>query len=151
MIFFPAKDEFLIFPISREHALRRLINELTLPAGAEKKFIGWVEGDQFNISKKLDRPDNFVPVIKGSIDSSSKGIIIILKYRLMFSTKMFLLMWTVILLFLSLFFTLKYNAYLYGTLALGVGVLNYLIVYFNFRKQVRISHDLLINVLNTSA
>lgn len=150
MFFFPAKDEFLIYPFSKEYVQGQLMHQLTLPEN-KKVFIGWLEGDKFKISKKLIRPDNFVPVIQGFIEASSKGVIIILKYRLMYSTKMFLLFWSLILLFLSLFFTFRYEVYLYGIISLGVGVLNYLIVYFNFRKQVHISHDLFINILNTNS
>lgn len=145
----PAKDEFLIFPFSQEYALRQLLNELALkPSDRDKKFTGWIEGDKFRLSKKLSRPDNFSPVIKGTIESSSKGIIVVVKYRLMFSTKVFLVFWSVLLLFLSIFFILQYNAILYGVIAMAMGIINYLIVYINFKKQVKISHDLFINVLD---
>jgi hypothetical protein len=149
MLFLPAKDEFLIFPFSKEYARRQLKDELALSSSDKnKKFVGWIEGENFRICKKLSRPDNFSPVLKGTIDASSKGIIIVIKYRLMFSTKMFLLFWSLLLLFLSLFFILQYNAILYGIIALAMGIINYLIVYINFRKQVKVSHDLFINVLD---
>lgn len=151
MLFLPSKDEFLIFPFSMEFARRQIISELTLTSTRDKKFIGWIEGEKFRISKKLARPDNFSPVLKGTIEESSKGIIIVVKYRLMFSTKLFLLFWSIILLFLSIFFILQYDAFLYGVIAMATGVINYLIVYVNFKKQVRISHDLFINMLDPQA
>ena len=149
MYFLPAKDEFLIFPFSKEYALRQLSSQLAQSrADKYKTFVGLVEGDRFRICKRLTRPDNFTPIMNGIIETSSKGIIILIKYRLLFSTKIFLIFWSLLLLFLALFFILQYNITLYGVIAIGMGIINYLIVYFNFHKQVRISHDLLINVLD---
>lgn len=149
MLLIPAKDELLVFSLTKEQVQDRLIEELAQSA-SEKGFIGWLEGENFQISRKLSRPDNFSPLLKGIIDSTSKGSIIFMNYRLMFSTRMFLIFWSVILLLLSLFFILKYNAYLYGAIAFGVGVFNYVIVYFNFKKQIRISREQFINMMNSN-
>ena len=148
MIFFPSKSEFLILPLTRDEIQRKLQQELTLSKNAQsQRFVGWIEGDKFQISMKLSRPNNYVPLMIGSIDSSSKDSIIFLKYQLMFSTKLFLGLWSIILLFLAFFFSLKFHEHLYALIAFVLGVINYLIVYYNFRKQLKISHDLFVQMM----
>ena len=151
MFFYPERNEILVLPFTEKYAQDKVLSELAIPPGSEKKsFSGWIEGNTFELIRHLHRPDNYSPIIKGMIDASSKGIIIFLSYKLMFSTRLFLTLWTVILIFFTFFFYIKYDAHLYGAVSLLMAIINYLVVYLNFRKQVSVCHDLFVNVFDTT-
>ncbi|MGK7391527.1 MAG: hypothetical protein ACNS60_14325 [Candidatus Cyclobacteriaceae bacterium M2_1C_046] len=148
MILIPAKEETLVLPYSYEKVILRISLHLdTQGDQPEKTFNGWIKPTTFKIIQKVRRPDNYIPLIIGKIEPTSKGCILFIKYRLLYSTRMFLVFWSILLILLSLFFGLEHKVYLYASLALGIGILNYLIVYFNFKKKVKISHELLLKVL----
>lgn len=151
MFFYPERNEILVLPFTEKYAQDKVLSELAIPPGSEKKsFSGWIEGNTFELTRHLNRPDNYSPIIKGVIDASSKGIIIFLNYKLMFSTRLFLTLWTVILIFFMFFFYFKYDAHLYGAISLLMAIINYLVVYLNFKKQVAVCHDLFVNVFDTT-
>lgn len=148
MILIPAKDETIVLPIDFITVFNKLVNQIDMDNGNPNKlFNGRINNNIFKISQKIKRPDNYIPLIIGKIEETSKGSIIFLKYRLMFSTKMFLIFWSVILILLTLFFSIMYEAYLYAGIAAVLGGINYAIVYYNFKKKVKINHELLIKLL----
>lgn len=148
MILTPARDETIVLPYDYQKVMLKIVQHLDVEGNIPyKAFNGWVKNDRFKISQKVKRPDNYIPLVTGKIESTSKGSILFLKYRLIYSTRMFLIFWSVLLILLTLFFGIQYKAYLYSTIALSLGIVNYLIVYFNFKKKVKISHELLLKVL----
>ena len=111
-------------------------------------FNGVFEDDQFTISRIIKQPENFLPLISGKIESTSVGCIVFLKYRMFFSTNMFLGFWSVVTFLMTLLFVIGYNNYLYATVCLGFGVVNYSIAIANFNVQLRQSKKLLNQVLD---
>lgn len=148
MIFIPSKNETLVLPFDHPTVLHKLMKNID-SVGDQRLMVfnGWIKTNTFKITQKIKRPDNFIPVVDGLIESSTKGSIIFLRYRLLFSTKMFLIFWSVLLLLLAIFFGVEKDSYYYAAIALLVGVVNYLIVYMNFKKKVKTTHELLLKVL----
>lgn len=157
MIGLPLKKEILVLSLSAEDVEQLLwfntlpITEgMLMPAREEEDFLfnGWVKDRKFKLSRKVKSPENFLPIIKGNIEETSLGSLVFVQYSLFFGSNFFLIFWSVVTLFLTVFFIAFYNMMLYGLIAFGVGVSNYAIAVANFNIQVRKSSKLLHNVLN---
>ena len=159
MEYLPFRSETIVLPYEATEVRNRLIKVIRPVSDKyqEKKeaiesypylFNGVFENDQFTISKIIKQPENFLPLITGKVEATSVGCIIFLKYRMFFSTNMFLGFWSVVTFLMTLLFIIGYNNYLYATVCLGFGVVNYSIAIANFNVQVRQSKKLLNQVLS---
>ncbi|MTI21878.1 hypothetical protein E1176_12670 [Fulvivirga sp. RKSG066] len=110
-------------------------------------FIGRVEQSTFRVSLKVDAPENFLPIIDGEIDETSMGCIVYLKFKLFFSSIMFLTLWSAICLLIFLFFLFIVHEKAYAITALLVGLANYFVTLFYFSKKVKESHNVLMQTL----
>lgn len=82
---FPSITETLVLPLDA-HEVEQRIGE-----GIEsKRFIGVIGNRRFSLSAFLARPPQFQPMVKGRIESSSRGSLVFLKYELMPATKILL-------------------------------------------------------------
>jgi hypothetical protein len=153
----PFYQETLVLPFHQQETARRLrLATRPLEKGIEYTetveenflFNGWVGNDRFRISRKVRHPENFLPLIIGQIEGTSNGSILFVRYRLFFSAAMFLIFWSVITLLLCLFFLLIHQQYIYGLMAGGLGILNYVIATKNFHLQIRSSRKALDKALN---
>ena len=111
-------------------------------------FNGWLKEDSFRISRRVEHPENFLPLMSGRIEGTSVGSILFVRYSMFSSVIMFLIFWSVISLLLSLFFLLVHQETLYAAISLGVGIINYVIATKNFFMQVRSSQKALNKALN---
>ncbi len=111
-------------------------------------FNGILKEDRFTISKIIKQPENFLPLISGRIEPTSAGCIIFLKYRMFFSTNLFLGFWSVVTFLMTLLFVIGYSNYLYATVCFGFGIANYSIAIANFNAQIKQSKRLLHKVLD---
>lgn len=111
-------------------------------------FNGWIKRNEFKIFRRLKSPENFLPLIKGSIEETSKGCLIFLRYSLFFSSNFFLVFWSVVTLFMSIFFIVAYDKVIYAVISLVLGVGNYAIAMANFNIQVKKSSEVLRNLLD---
>lgn len=148
MYLLPIKRETLVLPYEQEEVFRKLWKvsrpvraKDPLPDVPEASFLfnGWVKKNQFKISRKIARPDNFLPVIAGTIEGTSKGSIVFLRYRMFFATIVFLIFWSFVTTLIALYFYFFEKIYLYATISFLLGILNYVIAVLNFKKQVKIS------------
>lgn len=150
MLWLPVENETLVLPYSGDKVFERLRKatrplEPYLPLSVQEedfRFNGVIEVDEFRLSRKITRPNSFLPVITGKVAPTSKGCIVFLSYRLFSSTLLFIGFWSVLTLLISLYFFLYEKLYTYGTIAVIIGVANYMIALLNFRKQVAISSQL---------
>ena len=152
MNFLPIHKETLVSELPVRTIIQRLSN-VTGPINQDMPseglvFQGVLEDDRFRVSEKIKQPNNYVPLIEGSVEPTSHGSLIFITYKLFFSSFLFLSFWSVICMGLSIFLALSVRNYIYAALALGLGILNYVITVLNFRKQVTISHALLMDTLN---
>lgn len=157
MTIIPRKRETLILPFPAHQVLGRLSVAtqpalLTEPkAGNGIRFIGQISHTHFKISRKINYPQNYLPLIKGNIEATSRGCIIFLKYKLFFSSLFFFLFWTIVTLIMGLAFLLYSQEYVYAAISFGSGIVNYVVTVLNFHKQVKISRKALDEVLIPAA
>ena len=140
MRIFPYYFETLVLPLSSEKVVQVLLKNTSPPkveSESKSLFLGHVDSHTFRISEKINRPDNFVPLIKGTIENTSKGSIIFTSYNLMFSTALFVAFWSIVTLVLALILILKFNESLYSAISLGAFFLNYVITSINFHRRVK--------------
>jgi hypothetical protein len=152
MNFLPIHKETVVSQLAPNHLMQRL-QRSTSPINpefelSENTFQGMLEEDRFRISQQIKQPNNYVPLIEGVVEPTRHGSLVFITYKLFFSSFIFLAFWSVICLALAIFLALSIQNYVYAALALGLGALNYVITVLNFRKQVTISHDLLLDTLN---
>jgi len=145
MKFLPYYFETVVLPLDADEVSEILIrNTNTIKSeseGSSKKFQGEISKRKFRINEKLGRPDNFLPIIKGKIEPTSKGCIIFTNYNLMFSTAVFVSFWTIVTLLLALLFLFQYEQVIYAAISLVVCLVNYLFTANLFHRKVRISKD----------
>lgn len=101
------------------------------------KFNGWVKNEKFRISRQIKAPENFLPIICGTIEATSSGSILLVRYKMFFSSKVFLIFWSITTLLITLFFLISYKIYIYAFLSFSIGIVNYAIAIVNFNIQVK--------------
>lgn len=116
--------------------------------GSQYVFTGWVREDRFRISMKVNRPNNYLPLVKGKIESTSSGSLLFLNYVLFPSTKMFLLSWNLFILLIGLIASYQYGNLIYGASAVSLVVLIFWIAWSNFKIQLKLTRQLLLDVLS---
>lgn len=109
---------------------------------------GWIKDDRFQFMLRQRRPNSFTPVIEGKIDPTSSGCIIFLHYKLMPVTRMYLILWTSIVLLSSLILLFHYRNITWGLGALGIIMLIHGIAWANFKLHKKPLHDLIFKVLS---
>lgn len=102
----------------------------------EIEFNGWFSDYSFRISKRLSHPDNFVPIVDGHIDPTSSGSILFVNFKLFFSSLLMVMLWTILSILLSIFFLFVYHEIIYASIAIVVGLVQYIVVMLNFNRQV---------------
>ncbi len=148
MYLFPVAYETLVLPYDEREVFRKLW-KVTKPSRPEEPvpdvpehhflFNGWVRQDRFRLSRVIVRPNNFLPVLDGKLEGTSKGTLVFLRYHLFFATVVFLVFWSVVTVLVALYFYHFEQIYLYAAISLLSGIANYVIAVLNFKKQVAIS------------
>lgn len=153
MIFFPFKKETIVSSFSAEEVTRRLELITSSPALSKENlkpnttFIGQISSGQFRISLRVNRPENFLPLIKGFIDATSMGCIISLHYGLFFSSQLFLAFWTAVCSLVAVFFYFIADQTTYSIIAICAGAFNYIFTTLYFLRKVDESHKELLKAL----
>ncbi len=149
--FLPIYKETFVNPYHAEEVKRKLWHavmpvdpDTEYPDIPEENFLfnGWVGNHGFKISKKVDQPENFLPILGGKVDETSVGSIIFITYTMFFSTNIFLIFWTIVSVLISLLFLLSYHIYEYAIIAFLLGLGNYTVAIVNFNMQVKRSRTL---------
>jgi len=113
----------------------------------ELLFNGRVKGNEFKLSRKVKRANNFLPLMSGTIESSSMGSIVFIQYKLFIWTLSFLIFWSVLTSLFALYFFVYERIYINAAFSLSVGLANYVIALLNFQRQVKISSRTIKEVL----
>ncbi len=83
----PTLSETVVLSLSAEDVVSRL------QLGVEQQiFYGVISKTHFSIHVRVIRPTQFQPVVKGDIETTSRGSILFLKYHLLPSTRLFLVL-----------------------------------------------------------
>jgi hypothetical protein len=153
---FPNHSEVLVSALSKKEVEGRLesvthdVNFLDYEQRMQKgfKFNGQVGTDNFRLSLAIDKPDSFLPLILGRIESTPKGSILFLQYRLFPSSSFFLGFWTLVTLTLTLFFGFVSQKPLYATFCFLACVGNYYFAWNYFRRKINVSKEIFHEILN---
>ena len=153
--FYPTEIETRLVPLSKEQLyqslekhIKPIKGEYTEAESSDHLFVGNWSENGFSVSIKLKISNSFVPLIDGTIITSDEGILIRLSYDFFPSTKKLLLFWTIITLFITVFFIVFYQAWLYGAISFGLCLVNYILSRENFKLQVRKSKRMLSKMLS---
>lgn len=137
-------SEFVISKIDAATSTKLLLQNQNDPTYF---FIGWVREGRFRISLKINRPNNYLPLVIGNIEPTSNGCIVFLSYRLFPTTKMFLVFWDLFVLIVSIIAVYQYQTFLYGVLGVLLVVFIQWVAWSNFNLQLKRTRELLINIL----
>lgn len=157
MYVWPNEQETLVLSASASEVVHRLLKVTQLPTTREELsqsdssvtlFNGRVEEHSFRLSQKITRPNNFLPFIVGSIESTSQGCLLFVRYRLFTMTLAFLIFWLITTFGFGWYLAWYERLYHYAALSVGVGLANYGVALLNFRRQVGISRRLLREILS---
>jgi hypothetical protein len=158
-------SEFNIFPYyrqtfvsshSQEEILGR-IREVTKEGVSYREsvvtkheFNGTISENSFLLSRIITQPNTFLPLIRGKIESTRTNSILFITCEMFYTTRVLLVLWSVIplLIFMLNFFLI--NGYFYALLALFFGLFNYVVTVANFHRQRRISMEILHKVLENN-
>ncbi|GAA0877752.1 hypothetical protein GCM10009119_07200 [Algoriphagus jejuensis] len=152
----PIHNETLVSALSKKEVLGQLsrvtreVNFLDARTQGDHKiyFNGMIGREGFHISRTIKRGDSFLPLMTGEIASTPRGSIIFVKYSLFPTTVFFLAFWSMVLLaFAGYYFFAKQNL-TYGSICLGLAVLNYCLGIFFFHRQVKASKEVFHDLIN---
>ncbi|MDH5396685.1 MAG: hypothetical protein OEX02_00955 [Cyclobacteriaceae bacterium] len=145
----PYRKETIVLTKKAEEVLNLLNQSVDHKRKKDKKvFTGKVQGNTLNLTRITERVENFKPQIKGRIENTSRGSILFLTYTLEFSTRMYVVFWSVTSFFFALVLWFIRNDLFLGLMALGGLILNILVTHVNFYRQLKITRSDLYKVLN---
>lgn len=156
MNLFPYDSETFVSTLSKEEVLGHLnrvtqevnfLDQRTLAKG-DKVFNGIVGKRGFRISKIVGRADTFLPLILGNVESTARGSIIFINYRLFPGALFFLGFWSIILIAFSAFYLFILPNYGYAMLCISLALINYLTAMFFFNRQVKQSRKVFYQLIN---
>lgn len=99
------------------------------------RFNGRFFRSSFRISPKIRTPQNAVPLLIGKVEATSLGSIIFLVIRLFPAGVLYLKMSSLLCMLVGFVFLILSDNLIGATGAFALGLLNYLILYVNFRLR----------------
>lgn len=150
-MFLPYQSETLVVVHPWDVVLQRLEDatspEILKDGKTPGQFTGWIKDDRFQLMLRQRRQNTFVPIVDGRIDPTSAGCIIFLRYKLMPITRMYLVVWTFIVLGSGVFLLIQYNAIGLSLGALCIVVFLHSVAWANFKLHQKPLHDVIFKVL----
>lgn len=110
-------------------------------------FVGTIQPDRFTISLKVTRPNNFLPVVRGRLESTHSGCLIFMKLGLFPSTRTYLIFWLLFVLVAGLIVSRQYESPLLLAAPLLLDLIILWIAWANFNMQLRFTMRALDEVL----
>jgi hypothetical protein len=152
----PYHSETLVSALSKKEILGHLIrvtrevNFLDSRTQLDKniKFNGMIGQEGFRISKAINRGNTFLPLITGEVESTGRGSIIFMRYKLFPGASFFLIFWTIILLAFAGFYFGVVGNITYGLICLGLTISNYTLGIFFFNNQMKASREVFHELIN---
>jgi hypothetical protein len=144
----PNYQETLVLPLAIEEISIRIKEALLHDPtnGKVATFTGWIENDRFRISIHQRRPSNYIPVVSGKMESTSRGTIVFATYRLLPNVRMFLLLWTLLLVIGSIAIGYQYHNSSYSLAGFAFLAFIHWIVRANFKLQIKPTQEKLLTL-----
>ncbi|MBZ0247168.1 MAG: hypothetical protein K8H85_14610 [Cyclobacteriaceae bacterium] len=115
--------------------------------GAQYRFSGWVQENRFRISLKISKPNNYIPLVVGKIETTSPGCLVFVSYKLFPVTKMFLIFWSLFITLAGILASYQYQSLLYAVGSLLILVIIHWVTWSNFKIQLKLTRQTLLEVL----
>jgi hypothetical protein len=115
--------------------------------GAQYQFSGWVRENGFRISLKISRPNNYIPLVIGRIETTSSGCLVFATYKLFPVTKMFLIFWSLFITMAGVLTSYQYQSLVYLAVAFLILLTVHWITWSNFKIQLKLTRQTLLEVL----
>lgn len=128
--------------------LEAVIGKQVTISGVPRLIDGWLKEDKFQLTLRTRRQQFFVPLVNGRIESSSKGSLVFVHYALYPATKLLLSFWSVVLPLLAIVFYVGYGKAGTSSALLLFTVAIHAIAVLNFRYHVRITKQMLRELLS---
>ena len=125
---FPSITETLVLPLEANEVEHRIGEGIE-----NRKFIGVVARGRFSLSAYLVRPPQFQPMVRGRIESSSRGSLVFLRYELMPATKILLGFVSVLLLGFTIGAAIEKSAPFYPLSAIAMVFVFRAVAFTNIR------------------
>ena len=156
MNIFPHHSAILVSSFSCEEVVRKIaavtkrVDYLDYREYAVKsyQFNGKIDESRFRLSLVIRRADSFLPLIRGKIEPTKTGCILFLKYTLFPSSVFFLAFWSLITLFMAIFFFFYGNQWVYAAACLTAGVGNFAFSWFYFKSKLKQSQSIFHQMLD---
>jgi hypothetical protein len=110
-------------------------------------FNGLISGKSFSISKVVDKPDNFLPLINGKVLPFEQGSRVLVQYSLFKSVNWFFGFWFFLLLALTLIAYIEKQAIHWLVVPVIVQLCSYILVVARFKKGIVDSRKELIKLI----
>jgi hypothetical protein len=111
-------------------------------------FNGWVKENRFRISRRITHAENFLPLILGKIEPTSKGSIVFVTYRIFPTVLFFMGFFCLILLGSAAYYAFTEKNWLTAGFVLLITVGVYAISILDFNQKVKLSRNLLEKTLS---
>jgi hypothetical protein len=152
----PFHSETIVSALSKEEVLGHLIrvtrevNFLDARTQTDPKihFNGMIGQEGFRISRAIKKGDTFIPLITGEVESTPRGSIIFIRYRLFPSAVFFLTFWSVVLIAFAGFYFGVQKAWEKGSICIALALINYVLGIFFFQRQVKVSREVFHDLIN---
>lgn len=146
MQFWPARSEMFFSAVGEQEIMRRMklavkqvkfqsFENRALGERQEEAFLfnGNVKESAFAISQIVNRPNNFLPLIKGKIEGSEKGSLVYLEFSLFPSVKYFLVFWILLMCLFSVISVVQEDDLLTIIFPLLILVASYAVILSRFK------------------
>lgn len=157
MNFLPYQNSILVLPLVAQEVENKLVRRTktlspetfhTFQSINHPLFNGWIKENKFKISRRITHPENFLPLIVGKIEPTSKGCILFIRYQMFPGILFFIVFFCVVILLTSVFFLVFQKNLVTFIFLLLVSVGLYIIAIMDFNQKVKISRKLLERVLS---
>jgi hypothetical protein len=139
--FSPRKSETWVSALSEDGILNALKNELMRSAGSavegRPKLHGEIRETDFLLYPVEKKADNFSIRVSGRVEQMPQGSLVYLNYELVPAANRLLLFASSLTLFISLFFALVHQAWLYAAISASLGIVNYWLTRANFLTRTK--------------
>lgn len=137
----PALEHTLVSAYPAEEVMEKLISRTAAPDHAERTtladFNGDFDGRYFSLSLVQSVGQNALPLVKGTVEETSKGSIIFLKLGLFPAARLFILGSSGMALLIGLVFISLSSMTAAGIASLALGVVNYAVLVENFHRKAK--------------
>ncbi|QHT67073.1 hypothetical protein GXP67_10650 [Rhodocytophaga rosea] len=153
----PYQQSILVLPFSAQEIILKLSQTVKPFSGDEylsRKpidtfvFNGWVRENKFRISRRITHAENFLPLILGKIETTSKGSIVFVTYRIFPTVLFFMGFFCLILLGAASFYAITQKDFLTAGFMVLITLGIYAISILDFNQKVKLSKNLLEKTLS---